>query len=161
MTVVGIDTDAHVVETINAGCPHFGEPVISTRWSGGSSRRAGCATRTMEAAEAFIIAVPTPIREDHKPGHLMRQSAARSDRAGSDPGNLVILESTSPVGTTERISALMAELRPDLTFPISRATWRWCRSRTVRASAAGKNSRRSGEQRAVIGGMTRRCAACS
>ncbi len=159
LTVVGIDTDAHVVETINAGRPHFGEPnldaLVRRVVEAGRLR----ATRTMEAAEAFIIAVPTPIREDHKPDISYVESAARSIAPVLTPGNLVILESTSPVGTTERISALMAELRPDLTFPhqqgdLAMVQVAHCPERVL----PGKILEEVVNNARVIGGMTRKCA---
>ena len=70
-----------------------------------------------ETADAFIIAVPTPITEDHKPDIIYVRSAALSLAPVLRTGNLIILESTSPVGTTEQMAQWLAEARPDLSFP--------------------------------------------
>src|SRR3546814_5924742 len=72
---------------------------------------------TLFRSDVFVIAVPTPHDEEHRPdiGHVL--SAARAIAPQLQVGNLVILESTSPVGTTEKVAALLAELRPDLKVP--------------------------------------------
>jgi UDP-N-acetyl-D-mannosaminuronic acid dehydrogenase len=77
------------------------------------------AVTTPEAADVFAIAVPTPIREDRSSDISAVEAAFRSIAPVLAKGNLVILESTSPVGTTERMTAMLARLRPDLTFPIT------------------------------------------
>src|SRR3546814_13489054 len=75
------------------------------------------ASTEVAPADVFVIAVPTPHDEEHRPdiGHVL--SAARAIAPKLEVGNLVILESTSPVGTTEKVAALLAELRPDLKIP--------------------------------------------
>src|SRR3546814_12646130 len=72
---------------------------------------------TLFRADVFVIAVPTPHDEEHRPdiGHVL--SAARAIAPKLQAGNLVILESTSPVGPTEKVAAMLAELRPDPTVP--------------------------------------------
>jgi UDP-N-acetyl-D-mannosaminuronic acid dehydrogenase len=62
----------------------------------------------------FIIAVPTPIKDEHVPDISYVEAATRAIAPYLEVGNLVILESTSPVGTTEQISNWLRELRPDL-----------------------------------------------
>ena len=74
---------------------------------------------TMEPAPAdvFMLAVPTPFTEGHKPDLSYIEAAVKNIATVLEKGNLVILESTSPVGTTEKISQWMSEIRPDLSFP--------------------------------------------
>ncbi|STI82325.1 UDP-N-acetyl-D-mannosamine dehydrogenase [Escherichia coli] len=63
-----------------------------------------------------MIAVPTPFKGDHEPDMTYVESAARSIAPVLKKGALVILESTSPVGSTEKMAEWLAEMRPDLTF---------------------------------------------
>lgn len=117
ISVIGVDVNSHVVDSVNRGEVHIVEPdldgLIQKVVSNGKLR----ASLSPEPADAFIIAVPTPITEDLKPdiGHVL--SAGRSIAPCLKKGDLVVLESTSPVGTTRKLSALLAELRPDLSFP--------------------------------------------
>ena len=115
--VIGVDVSAHVVETINAGKIHLVEPdldgVVHKVVTEGSLH----ATLEPEPADAFIIAVPTPFREDYEPDLSYIESAARLIAAVLVPGNLVVLESTSPIGATEQLAIWLADARPDLTFP--------------------------------------------
>lgn len=160
--VVGIDVNAQVVETINAGRPHFGEPnldaLVRRVVEAGKLRAAA----QIEPAEAFIIAVPTPLRghgERAQPDVSYVEQAAGAVAPVLRPGNLVILESTSPVGTTERMAAIMAELRPDLSFPHQRGEMAeiqvaHCPERVL----PGRILEEVVNNPRVIGGMTRKCA---
>lgn len=115
--VIGVDVSPRVVDTINAGKIHIVEPeldgIVHKAVSAGKLR----ATLVPEAADAFIIAVPTPFLEDRSPDLSYIQSAAELIAPVLAPGNLVILESTSPVGATEQMAAWLAAARPDLSFP--------------------------------------------
>ncbi|HEX5325788.1 MAG TPA: nucleotide sugar dehydrogenase, partial [Acetobacteraceae bacterium] len=160
--VVGIDIDQRVIETINAGRPHFGEPnldaLVRRVVEAGKLR----AALQIEPADAFIIAVPTPLRghgERAQPDVSFVETAARAVAPVLQPGNLVILESTSPVGTTERMAAIMAELRPDLSFPQQKGEMAeiqiaHCPERVL----PGRILEEVVNNPRVIGGMTRRCA---
>jgi UDP-N-acetyl-D-mannosaminuronic acid dehydrogenase len=75
------------------------------------------ATTTPEPADAFLIAVPTPLTDGQKPDLSYIESAAKLIAPVLRKGNLVILESTSPVGTTEKLAEWLAAVRPDLSFP--------------------------------------------
>src|SRR3990167_6871500 len=79
------------------------------------------ATTQPEPADAFLIAVPTPFKADHNGDHepdlRYIEAASRAIATVLKQGDLVILESTSPVGTTEQMAAWLAGARPDLTFP--------------------------------------------
>ena len=160
--VVGVDVNARAVESINQGRPHFGEPnldaLVRRVVEGGKLR----ATLTMEPADAFIIAVPTPLRghgETAQPDIAFVEAAARSVAPLLVAGNLVVLESTSPVGTTEHMAAIMAELRPDLSFPqqkgeMAQIQVAHCPERVL----PGRILEEVVNNARVIGGMTRKCS---
>ena len=115
--VIGIDVSEKAVEIINQGKVHIVEPdldmVVQAAVTMGKLR----ASLTPEPADAFMIAVPTPFKDEHKPDLSFIQKAAEAIAPVLEKGNLVILESTSPVGTTEKLSKWLQELRPDLYFP--------------------------------------------
>ena len=118
LDVVGVDTNVDVVDMINRGEVHIVEPdldkIVQDAVSKGSLR----AATVPEVADAFIIAVPTPFTdEDHKPdlGYLM--AATESLAPVLKAGDLIIVESTVPVGTTKAVSVRLAALCPELTFP--------------------------------------------
>jgi len=112
-----------------------------------------------EEADAFIVAVPTPFKDDHVPDLKYIEAAARDIASSLRPGNLVILESTIPVGATEKMAAWLAEERPDLTFPqqvgeTSDIRIAHCPERVL----PGRILIEVIENDRVVGGMTRRCA---
>lgn len=115
--VIGVDVNQQVVDTISQGRIHIIEPeldmLVQATVSAGYLR----ATTRPEPAEAFLIAVPTPFVDGHRPDISYIEAAARSIAPVLEKGNLVILESTSPVGTTEKLAEWLAEDRPDLSFP--------------------------------------------
>jgi len=119
--VIGVDVNADAVNTINAGQIHIVEPdldiVVRSVVTTGKLR----ATTTAEPADVFMVAVPTPFKEDvsssHSPDLSYIESAANMIAPVLVKGNLVILESTSPVGTTEKLAAWLKLARPDLSFP--------------------------------------------
>ena len=117
LEVIGVDVNQSTVDTINAGNVHIVEPdldiVVRSTVTTGNLR----ATTVMEKADAFLVAVPTPFKDDHVPDLKYIESAASMIAPVLEKGNLVILESTSPVGTTEKLAVWLAEARPDLTFP--------------------------------------------
>lgn len=115
--VVGVDVTERAVETINRGEVHIVEPdldiIVKAVVTTGKLR----ATMQAEPADAFMIAVPTPFIDDHQPDLSYIRQAAEAIAPVLEKGNLVVLESTSPVGATEQLSSWLAELRPDLQFP--------------------------------------------
>lgn len=116
--VVGVDVNQAAVDTINRGQIHIVEPdldmVVHAAVREGYLR----ATTTPEPAEAFLIAVPTPFKGDnHEPDLSYIEAASRAIAPVLEAGNLVILESTSPVGATEAMAHWLASSRPDLSFP--------------------------------------------
>lgn len=103
--VHGVDTSQHVVETINKGRIHIVEPDLDILVK--SAVQSGNLTAGLEPqkADVFILAVPTPFKDDHQPDLSFIEAATKMIARYVEAGNLVILESTSPVGTTEEIVA--------------------------------------------------------
>jgi len=117
MHVIGVDVNQHAVDTINAGNVHIIEPdldiVVRSAVKAGNLR----ATTQAEKADAFMVAVPTPFKANYEADLSYIESAANAIAPMLEKGNLVILESTSPVGATEKLAHWLALARPDLTFP--------------------------------------------
>lgn len=165
ITVVGVDISQHAVDTINQGKVHIVEPdldmIVNAAVTGGFLK----AVTEPEPADAFLIAVPTPFRstknEDSIPepdlNHI--ESAAKKIAPVLARGNLVILESTSPIGTTEKMADWLAEARPDLSFPQhagenSDIRIAHCPERVL----PGHVIRELVENDRVIGGLTSKCS---
>jgi UDP-N-acetyl-D-mannosaminuronic acid dehydrogenase len=115
--VVGVDTNRRTVDTINAGEIHIVEPELDIVVRAAVTQGYLRAAVEPEPADAFLIAVPTPFKGGHEPDLAYVESACKSIARVLKTGDLVILESTCPVGATEQISKWMAEIRADLTFP--------------------------------------------
>lgn len=115
--VIGVDVSEHAVNTINSGKIHIVEPELDILVHAAVSEGYLRATLKPEPADAFLIAVPTPFKDGHRPDLSYIESAAKAIAPVLSKGNLVILESTSPVGATEQMAAWLAEARPDLSFP--------------------------------------------
>lgn len=118
VNVIGVDINPDIVASVNTGNAHFIEPGLSELVL--ESVRVGLlrARTTPEPADAFVIAVPTPfdyVKRTPIVDYVLE--AVRTLSPVLRGGNLVVLESTCPVGTTDKISTLMAEMRPDLKFP--------------------------------------------
>lgn len=157
--VIGVDISQRAVDTINQGKIHIVEPeldmVVHAAVTEGNLR----ATSIPEPADAFFIAVPTPFREDHKPDVSYIEAAAKSIAPVLKKGDVVILESTSPVGTTEKMAEWLAAARPDLSFPQhageqSDIRVAHCPERVL----PGHVMRELVENDRVIGGMTLKCS---
>ena len=115
--VQGVDVTQSVVDTINRGEIHIEEVDLDGLVQGVVQRGLLSASLTVAPADVFVIAVPTPFDKQHQPDISYVLAAARSIAPVLKVGDCVILESTSPVGTTESIRDLIAELRPDLKIP--------------------------------------------
>jgi len=118
ITVTGFDVDKKTVETINGGRIHIVEPGLDVMVQNTVTNGYLRATNSIETADVFIIAVPTPLKKDNKPDLRFLEQAVRNLSSVLSEGNLVILESTSPVGTTRQICNWLSELRPDLNLPL-------------------------------------------
>tara|TARA_B110000008_G_C16978290_1_gene567086 strand:- start:5724 stop:6965 length:1242 start_codon:yes stop_codon:yes gene_type:complete len=158
--VLGVDNDNIVVDSVNAGKVHIVESdledlVVSAVKSGNLK-----ALNKPSKADVYIIAVPTPFMENNKPDLSFVKSAVKSISKVLEIGNLVILESTCPVGTTEKIVEWMKIERPDLTFPNSNSSSAcdisiaYCPERVLPGSIIRElevNDR-------IIGGITEHCS---
>lgn len=156
--VIGVDVNQHAVDTINKGAIHIVEPELDMLVHAAVTQGYLRATTVPEPADAFLIAVPTPFADGFRPDLSYIEAASRAVAPVLKKGDLVVLESTSPVGATEQMAAWMAELRPDLTFPQqagenSDIRIAHCPERVL----PGHVIRELVENDRVIGGMTPRC----
>lgn len=112
--VVGVDVNPEVVETVNQGKIHFVEPdldrVVKKVVESGHLR----ASLQPEEADAFFIVVPTPFKQFHRADISYVESATRMILPYLKEGDLYVIESTSPVMTTERMAAVIYKERPEL-----------------------------------------------
>lgn len=115
--VLGVDLNRYAVDTINQGKIHIVEPDLDVAVKSAVENGLLTASTKVLPADAFLIAVPTPFKDHYQPDLSYVESASKSIAPVLQKGNLVVLESTSPVGATEEVEKWLAELRPDLTFP--------------------------------------------
>lgn len=115
--VVGVDVNQAAVDTINNGEIHIFEPGLREVVRHCVADQKLRAVTQPEPADAFVIAVPTPFNDDRTGDLSYIQAAAEALAPVLEAGNLIILESTSPVGTTEQLEAWLQAARPDLKFP--------------------------------------------
>jgi UDP-N-acetyl-D-mannosaminuronic acid dehydrogenase len=115
--VHGLDTNPKAVEAINNSRTHIYEPDLDVLVKSAVQSGNLVVSLEPEAADVFLIAVPTPFKDNHVPDISYIEAATQSIAPILRPGNLIVLESTSPVGTTEKIAAWLQHLRPDLKIP--------------------------------------------
>lgn len=159
LRVIGVDVSQDVVDVINRGEIHIIEPELDILVQAAVGAGQLRATIQVQPADIFVIAVPTPLTVDLKPDLSCIEAAAKSIASVLKKGNLVILESTVPVGTTERLAHWLAEARPDLSFPhqagdVSDIRIAHCPERVLPGRIVHElvvNDR-------VIGGMTPKCS---
>ena len=157
--VVGIDVNLQAVEAINRGEVHIVEPDLDMLVHAAVTEGYLRATSAVEPADAFLIAVPTPFNEKHEPDLSFIKAASKSIAPMLKKGNLVVLESTSPVGATEQMATWLADARPDLSFPqdageASDIRIAHCPERVL----PGRVLRELVHNDRVIGGITARCS---
>ncbi|HAS6312353.1 TPA: UDP-N-acetyl-D-mannosamine dehydrogenase [Vibrio vulnificus] len=162
--VIGVDVNQHAVDTINQGKIHIVEPDLDMIVHAAVSEGYLKATTTPEPADAFLIAVPTPFLlcaegDIPAPDLSYIKAASKAIAPVLKKGDLVILESTSPVGATEQMAAWLAEARLDLTFPQTHGdnadvNVAHCPERVL----PGHVVRELVENDRVIGGMSARCS---
>ncbi|ARV11844.1 UDP-N-acetyl-D-mannosamine dehydrogenase [Gilvibacter sp. SZ-19] len=114
LEVIGVDIHQHVVDTINRGQIHIVEPDLDGLVHHVVHKGHLRATTQPEEADVYLIAVPTPFKDDHVPDLSFVTAATEKIIPTLKKGALVILESTSPVGTTEKMRALIHDRRPEL-----------------------------------------------
>jgi UDP-N-acetyl-D-mannosaminuronic acid dehydrogenase len=157
--VIGVDISRHAVETINRGQIHIVEPELDMIVQNVVNEGYLTATTTPAPADAFLIAVPTPFKGDHEPDLAYVEAAARSIAPVLKKGDLVILESTSPVGSTEMMAHWLANARPDLAFPggsheVPDVNVAYCPERVL----PGQVVRELVDNDRIIGGLTATCS---
>lgn len=157
--VHGVDVSPHVVDTINQGKIHIVEPDLDKVVHNVVERGYLTASLSAESADAFLIAVPTPFKGDYEPDLSYIQSAAKMIAPVLKKGDLVILESTSPVGATEQMAEWLAQERSDLVFPQANAEApdvfvAHCPERVL----PGKVLEELVSNDRIIGGMTDKCS---
>ncbi|OOF02892.1 UDP-N-acetyl-D-mannosamine dehydrogenase [Salinivibrio sp. MA427] len=162
--VVGVDVNQHAVDTINQGEIHIIEPELDHIVSAAVAEGYLKATLKPEPADAFLIAVPTPFLPRKKdeiptPDLSFIEAASKAIAPVLKKGDLIILESTSPVGATEQVADWLAVARNDLTFPQTHGNKAdvniaHCPERVL----PGHVVRELVENDRVIGGMSSRCS---
>ena len=159
--VIGLEVNEDVVAQVNAGQAHFQEPDLQMLLTASVDTGRLRATTTPEPADFFMIAVPTPIKAGGAPDMSYVEAAARNIAPVLEKGNVVILESTSPVGSTERLAEIFTDERPDLAFPRYRDEERdadvalcHCPERIL----PGQMLRELVANDRIIGGLTDKCA---
>lgn len=115
IAVHGVDISQHVVDTINAGKIHIVEPELDQAVAKAVKEGFLQAGTQPIAADTYLIVVPTPFKGDHQPDISYVQSATEGIIPLLKEGDLYIIESTSPVGTTEKMMDLVLSRRPELT----------------------------------------------
>jgi len=117
--VAGVDVNPEAVDAINDGRAHIFEPGLDQLVK--EVVTSGALTASLEpvCADSFIIAVPTPFKGEHEPDLSYVKAASEAIAPLLQPGNLIVLESTSPIGATELVAQWIGELRPDLAMPAS------------------------------------------
>lgn len=157
--VVGVDINRRAVEQINAGKAHFSEPDLDILLQSAVTTGKLKAVTEPQAADAFVIAVPTPFLADRQPDMRFVEKASRGIAKVLKKGDLVILESTSPVGATEMLCGWIAEERPDLKTPLNDKlnpdiNVAYCPERIL----PGRMVFELVENDRIVGGMTAACA---
>ena len=156
--VCGVDIRSDVVERLNKGEAHFSEPDLEGLLVKVVAQKSLYAALAPEPADAFIIAVPTPFKDDKQGDTSYVEAAARSIAPVLAAGNLIVVESTSPIGTTEMVCDILAEIRPDLRLPHhgddANVFVAYCPERIL----PGQMMRELIENDRIVGGITPACA---
>jgi len=160
--VTGVDVNQHAVDMINQGKVHIVEPDLDALVRDVVAQSKLTAQTLPTEADAYIVAVPTPFKDDYQPDLKYIETAAKALAPFLKSGNLVILESTSPVEATEQMSSWLAEVRSDLTFPQTHGEQAdvlvaHCPERVL----PGKVLQELISNDRIIGGMTPRCSAAA
>ena len=157
--VVGVDINPEIVAAVSRGEVPFIEPDLAVGVSGAVAMGRLTATTETPLADAYIIAVPTPFNGDRTADLSFVRAAAEQIAPCLRPGNIVVLESTSPPGTTEKVGQWIGDLRPDLKMPHDGETGAdifvaHCPERVL----PGRIMIEIVTNDRVVGGLTRQCA---
>lgn len=149
LNVLGVDIQDHVVECVNAGQTHLEEPGLPEIVKAAVESGKLYAAHTPAPSDIFMIAVPTPVNHaTHKPDMSMVETAARNIAVVAHAGNLVILQSTSPVGSTvHSVKHVIERERPDL---IDKLHYVYCPERAI----PGKTMIEMVENDRSVGGLS-------
>lgn len=112
--IVGVDVNPQVVEMTNAGHLHIIEPCMEEMLQEVIGSGIFHASTTPEVSDAYFIVVPTPFKGNHRPDTSFVESATRMVIPFLKKGDLFVIESTSPVGTTEKMAEIIFQVRPEL-----------------------------------------------
>ena len=112
--VCGVDINPEVVEKTNRGELHIVEPGLQDLLKQAVDSKSLVASTTPVESDVYLIVVPTPFKAKHKPDISYVESATKTVIPFLKEGDLFIIESTSPVGTTEKMAELIFSVRPEL-----------------------------------------------
>ena len=159
LKVTGVDVNQHAVDMINQGKVHIVEPDLDALVRDVVAQGKLSAQTVPAEANAYIVAVPTPFKDDYQPDLKYIEAASKAIAPFLKKGNLVILESTSPVEATEQMAAWLSDARPDLSFPQQKGEEAdilvaHCPERVL----PGKVLQELISNDRIIGGMTPRCS---
>lgn len=157
--VHGYDISERVVNAVNNKDTHIEEPGLETLHAAVASSGNMKASHKPCTSDIFIIAVPTPFKENFVPDLSYIQDAAKTIAGYLKPGDLVILESTSPVGSTEQLADWLNEFSSGLTFPHMEGDeadiqLAYCPERII----PGKSLEELKSNDRIIGGVTKKAA---
>ncbi|MDM1245259.1 UDP-N-acetyl-D-mannosamine dehydrogenase [Acinetobacter indicus] len=157
--VTGVDVNPRAVDLINQGKVHIVEPDLDALVRDVVAQQKLSAQLQPCEADAYIVAVPTPFKDNYEPDLKYIEAAAKALAPFLKSGNLVILESTSPVGATEQMAVWLSEARSDLTFPQTHGEQAdiliaHCPERVL----PGKVLQELISNDRIVGGMTPRCS---
>lgn len=159
INVLGFDINEKTVNTINSGSIHIKETELDEIVARVVKNHKLKAYSSPQEADVFIIAVPTPIKENKKPDLSYVESSIQAISSVIKKGDLVILESTSPVGTTEKVAEILSGLRSDLTIGVEGQTnpdvsIAYCPERVL----PGQILKELISNDRVVGGLSEKCA---
>lgn len=146
----GVDVVQRVVDTINQGKIHIVEPELGELVKKSVESENLKASTEPDFADVFIIAVPTPFRDGYVPNIDYVLSASRAIAPYIKEGNIVILESTSPVGTTEKVGQILKDSGVD----ISKIHIAHCPERVL----PGKILKELTQNDRIVGGLSKESA---
>ena len=161
VSVIGVDVNQNAVDIINKGEIHIVEPELDILVRKAVNKNLLKAVTTPKKADVFMVAVPTPFKGNYEPDLSYIESAAKAIAPVLEKGNLIILESTSPVGTTEKMMEWMKGERPDLSFPVygnNDSKYDIAVAHCPERVLPGHVIRELVENDRIIGGVTSQCA---
>ncbi|MCK3655513.1 UDP-N-acetyl-D-mannosaminuronic acid dehydrogenase [Pasteurellaceae bacterium Macca] len=152
-SVIGVEINPQIVAQLNEGKSHIAEPKLAESLKQAVDFGRFFATNKIPPADAFIIAVPTPFQADFQPDLTAVKAVVEALAPVLKKGDLIVLESTSPVGTTERLAKWLHQARPDLRFP-EEVNIAYCPERVL----PGKIMTELFENDRIIGGLSPQCS---